>query len=155
MGKQIRFFMNADDEMAFCNKVYSLGGVLVTRDLVEIRNGFLIENEPRKVYLRFPYSRIMLEDSGQLDVIQSDVIELVRCISRANALTYGRLWLPVKNDSPSEPSLIDAYYQLVRWMKTSCKLNTDKDCYIARGAYRQYKYGVEMMASPNTACRFE
>jgi len=96
MGKQIRFFMDESDEMEFYKYITGLGGQLITQNLVEVDCDSLQENRQRKVFIRFQNSQVIAGESGRLDMLNSDVIEFVRCMKHENFLNYGRLWMSTR-----------------------------------------------------------
>ncbi|SDP28677.1 hypothetical protein SAMN04487897_1656 [Paenibacillus sp. yr247] len=154
MGKQIRFFMSNADELEFCKAVSTLEGQLVTEDFFEINSGFLTENQPRKVYIKFPTSQIIVGNSGRIDVLSSGVIEFVTCISLADSMNYGRLWIQTNESNTKEKWLSAKYNNSSKWIRKTYKINIDKDFYIADDAFKLYESGVRMMATPNTECKF-
>jgi len=154
MGKQIRFFMDESDEMEFYKYITGLGGQLITQNLVEVDCDSLQENRQRKVFIRFQNSQVIAGESGRLDMLNSDVIEFVRCMKHENSLNYGRLWMSTREGNLKVKWFNEKYILLSKWIRNTSKISEHKDFYITSGAFNLYRSGVRMLATPCVEVHF-
>lgn len=165
MGKQIRFFMDENDEMEFVNYIYSNGDVLII-DKVGVDGNIQIIKDPIELecynyYLYSPGMRICIRESGFISETFSEVIEFRRAERKGNIMYYGRLWMEMKywdensNLVSKSPQLEKKYNLYKRYITKNYKLSQDKDFYIGPHAYDLYLKGeIKTMAGPVVEVKF-
>ena len=173
MGKQIRFFMLGSDEIKFLELIEATGDLIVddkgnTIDIIEFKEGLLHSEEKKdylaftEFYIIFPDSNIIKFESGIINQIRSDVIEVLMCsVTEENLVREGRLWAEFKYYDEnrmlkSKGKWFEEKFNLYRnWIKKNLRISVNKGYYIGEEAYKLYKEkGYRMKAGPKVEIKF-
>ena len=107
MGKQISFFMTANDELSFIEFIKKNNDVIVDKsgnkvneigELVSYISGKRLDSTTiGKIFIMKTDSKIFIKKNGFVDDTLSEVIEFSRCeIVNDNELWNGRIWFQTK-----------------------------------------------------------
>lgn len=167
MGRQIQFFMSAEDESEFIEVVRESGD-RVLRERLQNGSPEDVTDSPSlpgdyQFYLASRQSKIVESKNGFIDPYDSDVIEFSRSRTlKGNAMDPGRLWVEMRYwDRENrlivkEDWLLKRYEFYRRWIQKHYRKSKTGPfyLYIGEGAYRLYLSGVKMMISPIRAEEF-
>jgi len=170
MGKQIRFFMHGNDELKFLEIMEEQGDSIVDdkanpieiNKLKQFFRNTVEEVELTQFFMIFPESKLIRDENGFIEPIESDVIEFSRCsIESENMVWAGRIWAEfnyydnndamVKKDKWFEQK----FNKYRNWIKKNLRISVDKGYYIGEEAYKLYKEkGYRMKAGPKVEIKF-
>jgi hypothetical protein len=142
------------DEIKFLEEVQRNNDLLITKEQ-DIIDNYSNLNDQRIFYLKSNRSEIITNSNGNINSINSDIIEFSRSMPIGNKVSYGRLWVELKyynefgESIKKENWLNDKYNLYSKWIKRNLRISKCKDFYIGDEAYGFFQSGeMLMMATP-------
>jgi hypothetical protein len=162
MGRQVRFFMDRNDEKRFVEFVRSSRDVVILpydspdprfpplNDLPDYSSdnfSFMLWLFNPRVSSRLETDYVPEQHHYTIDRDTSSVVEFSRTIREGNIVRPGRLWAEFKYLDPDrkwalkEPEFKKWYESLAKWIRKNYSREIDPDFYFGPGALKLVKEG--------------